>query len=121
MAHVKQVEVVKKPDIDTEVMLLLEAAKKAVAIQQNKNYHNEKTESCKNNGITLLHIFHDEWRDKRQIVESMIINKLHLSKKIGARKCSISKISLSDSKDLRYPSDHLPVFIMLKFKKDYGE
>ena len=37
MAHVKQVEVAKKPDIDTEVMLLLEAAKKAVAIQKNKN------------------------------------------------------------------------------------
>jgi hypothetical protein len=37
VVHVKQVEVVKKPDIDTEVMLLLEAAKKAVAIQQNKN------------------------------------------------------------------------------------
>jgi hypothetical protein len=76
------------------------------AIQQNKNYHNEKTESCKNNGITLLHIFHDEWRDKRQIVESMIINKLHLSKKIGARKCSISKISLSDSKDF-FENNHL--------------
>ena len=28
---------------------------------------------------------------------------------------------LSDSNDLRYPSDHLPVFIMLKLKKDYGE
>ena len=37
VAHVKQVEVAKISDIDTEVMLLLEAAKKAVAIQKNKN------------------------------------------------------------------------------------
>ena len=37
VAHIKQVEVAKISDIDTEVMLLLEAAKKAVAIQKNKN------------------------------------------------------------------------------------
>lgn len=76
------------------------------AVQPDRNYHNKKTEACKNSGISLLHVFHDEWRDKRPIVESIIMNKLCLSKKIGARKCSIVKISSNDSKDF-FENNHL--------------
>lgn len=68
------------------------------AVQKDKNYHNKKTESCREHGISLLHIFQDEWRDKREIVESMIINRLGLSKKVWARKCSIVKIDNKRSK-----------------------
>lgn len=69
------------------------------AVRKNKDYHNKKTELCREHGISLFHVFQDEWRDKRDIVESMIINRLRMSKKIWARKCSIIKIDNKKSKE----------------------
>jgi hypothetical protein len=60
----------------------------------NKNYHSLKTDLCNKNGITLLHVFEDEWRDKKNIVKSIIRNKLGFStKKIYARKTKIKEVS----------------------------
>lgn len=46
--------------------------------------------------INLLHIREDEWLNKRPIIESMIKNKVWLSKKIYARKCKIIDIGQHD-------------------------
>lgn len=35
-------------------------------------YHRDKMRACKEKGIRLLTVFEDEWRDKREIVESKI-------------------------------------------------
>jgi hypothetical protein len=63
---------------------------------KDKNYHLDKTNSCKNIGIDLIHIFSDDWIYKKDIVKSIIKNRLGLTdNKIFARKCNIR---LVDSK-----------------------
>jgi len=63
-------------------------------IFKDKNYHIEKTKLFMNNGISLFHIWEDDWIYKQDIVKSMIINKLGKTpNKIYARKCIIKEIS----------------------------
>jgi very-short-patch-repair endonuclease len=60
--------------------------------EKNFEYHLNKTEMCEKKGVQLLHIFEDEWLNKRDIVESMIKSKLGKSKnRVYARKCDLSK------------------------------
>lgn len=74
--------------------------------RKDRDYHNRKTESCRKEGISLLHVFQDEWRDKREVVESMIINRLGLSKKVWARKCEIAEMSSSESRSF-FEENHI--------------
>lgn len=61
---------------------------------KDKNYHINKTELCEQQGIQLLHVFEDEWINKKEIVKSIINAKLGLTNiKIYARKCEISEIN----------------------------
>jgi hypothetical protein len=65
----------------------------------DKDYHLNKTESCKNKNIKLIHIFEDEWLDKKEIVKSRLRNILGLTKnKIYARNCIIKQVSTKESK-----------------------
>lgn len=66
---------------------------------KDKEYHLSKTDLCNQKGITLIHIFEDEWDDKQEIVKSRIMNKIGLSEKIYARKCQIKDISPNDAKE----------------------
>lgn len=62
-----------------------------------KNYHLNKTEQCLAKDITLLHIWDHEWIFKKDIIKSMILNKLNkTSTKIYARKCIVKEISFVD-------------------------
>lgn len=64
---------------------------------KDKNYHLDKTNYFKEKGIRIIHIWEDDWVNKRPIVESMVINFLGLTNnKIFARKCEV--IELIDSK-----------------------
>lgn len=63
----------------------------------DKNYHLNKTKLCNYQGVELLHIFEDEWMNKKEIVKSIIKSKLNQYEKIiYARKC---KLKLIDSKE----------------------
>lgn len=62
---------------------------------KEKRYHLDKTEMCEAKGITLLHIFENEWRDFKDKWKSVIKTKLGLNSKIHARKC---KLVLIDNK-----------------------
>lgn len=64
------------------------------------NYHYNKWKACRDKGIRLLTIFGDEWLEKREIVESKIINCLNLDNRpsIYARKCSIVNVNKTQSK-----------------------
>jgi len=60
----------------------------------DENYHNNKTLLCLQKNINLFHIFEDEWKDKQQIVKSIITHKLHLTpNKINLKNCNICVIS----------------------------
>ena len=62
---------------------------------KNRNYHLEKTKICEQNNIQLIHIFEDEWKNKKDIVKSKLsylLNKSINNEKIYARKCNIKEI-----------------------------
>jgi len=59
---------------------------------KNSRFHLKKTETAKQNGFELIHIFEDEWIEKQDIVKSIILNKVGLSKKIYARKCELLEL-----------------------------
>lgn len=73
----------------------------------DKNYHYEKTKSCNEKNINLFHVFSDDWRDRKEIVKSMIQNKLGIAQnKIWARKCSVVEIDGKKAKEF-FDSSHL--------------
>ena len=64
-----------------------------------KNYHLEKTRKCEENGIELLHIFDQEWLEKKDIIKSIISTKLGVGEKaIYARSLFIKEIPDSDKR-----------------------
>lgn len=75
----------------------------SAAYQSNVNYHYAKTLTAEQSDVRLFHIFEDEWRDKRDIVESMIRLRLGVPLfKLDARKMSVIKLSHDhDSIELR--------------------
>ena len=63
--------------------------------QKEKRYHIKKTQACAFKGIRLLHVFEDEWRDKPDIVKSIIRAKLDVNmRRLDARKCEIRELPL---------------------------
>ena len=64
----------------------------------DRNRHLFKTELCESKGIHLVHIFENEWLNKRSIVESRIKNLLGVFDKIVyARKCEVKEVPSKDS------------------------
>ena len=65
----------------------------------DKNYHLDKTRLCNNKNVDLLHIFEDEWLNKKEIVKSIIKSKFKIYDNIFyARKCFIKEL---DSKEYK--------------------
>lgn len=64
------------------------------ACGRGKNYHYDKWKMCRDNGIQLITIWEDEWRDKQEIVKSMLAHKLGASqsKRIYARNTTITPL-----------------------------
>jgi len=66
----------------------------------DKDYHINKTIECEKQGIHLIHIFEDEWLNKKDIVKSRLQNILGLTpNKLYARKTVIKEISSEKSKE----------------------
>lgn len=64
--------------------------------KKNKWYHLNKTLKCREKGVKLIHIFEDEYKHKREIVENKIKHILGVQTdlpKIMGRKCKIREIS----------------------------
>jgi hypothetical protein len=65
-----------------------------------RGYHVGKTEEAAKQGINLIHIFEDEWDNKRNIVESLLKVRLNnVLTKVSARKCVIKEVNTSEEKD----------------------
>lgn len=64
-----------------------------------KDRHLEKTKMCHERGARLMHVFTDEWRDKSDIIKSMIRHRLNIqSRKLHARKCVVRNIDEKTAK-----------------------
>lgn len=57
---------------------------------KDKKYHREKTDACNEKDINLIHVFSDDWRDRKDIIKSMIAHAVGRSPNVVyARKCDI--------------------------------
>lgn len=102
---------------------------KSVAIEYNgvywhsskvvpNNYHLTKTRLCCQKGIRLIHIFEDEWKQKREVCKSIISSAFNVYKeRYYARECKISEI---DAKTYRVflSENHISGPVNSKYK--YG-
>ena len=67
---------------------------------KGESYHLDKTNACADKGIRLIHIFEDEWNEKREIVKDRIRSILGIGqKRIFARKCSIMQLDSKTAND----------------------
>jgi hypothetical protein len=74
--------------------------------KNNKKYHLEKMNICKSNNIKLLQFWTSEIDKKLPIIQSIILNKLGISRKIYARKCEIVSVENKIAKQF-YNNNHL--------------
>jgi hypothetical protein len=67
---------------------------------KDKYYHLKKTEECNKKGVSLIHIFEDEYKNKKDIVLSKIrhLIKCDNQPKIHGRKCEVCQITYQESK-----------------------
>jgi hypothetical protein len=82
-----------------------------------ENRHKIKTDECEKQNIELFHIFEDSWVNNKDLIKSMIINKLGLTtNKIYARKTIIKEIK--DIKLIRefLNANHIQGFTPSKIK-----
>lgn len=64
----------------------------------DKNYHLDKQEKAANKGISLIHIWEDDWERKREIVKSRILHLLGKTKeKIHPRKCLLKEVPYKEA------------------------
>lgn len=68
---------------------------------KDKNYHIDKKKLIEDKGYDIINIWEDDWNNniKRDIIISRLKNRLHLNKRIFARKCIIKDVSAKDSKE----------------------
>lgn len=67
-------------------------------LNKDKNYHLDKTLDCERKGITLYHIFEDEWLNKKEVVISMINDIFGKNQTIiEGNKCVLNNISIDEA------------------------
>ena len=74
---------------------------------KNIDYHLNKYLLCKEKNIKLIQIFEDEWYNKKNIVKSILLNKMtKINNKIHGRNCIIKKIDHISASNF-YSENHL--------------
>ena len=77
---------------------------------KHKYYHLEKTKLCNQNGIDLIHVWEDDWRNKSDIIKSILSNRIGIiSNRIYARNCQIKEVS-SDIARIFLDNNHIQGF-----------
>ena len=80
-------------------------------LHREKDYHLQKTIECENKGVQLIHIFEDEWLEKRLIVQSRISQLLGLTKyRLYARKCKLRVLNIQEERTF-FNNNHLQGFV----------
>jgi hypothetical protein len=68
-------------------------------LHKDKKFHLSKTEEAEKNNIKLIHIYEDDWNNKKDIIKSRLLNSLNVIPiKIFGRKCKIREIPEKESK-----------------------
>lgn len=76
-------------------------------IKRDKNYLSNITEEKRKSGLKIFHIFSDELRDKKDVVESMINYRIgKVQNKIFARKCEIKIVEQRKSQNF-FDQNHI--------------
>jgi len=61
---------------------------------KDKEYHYQKWNRCRNRGIKLVTIWEDDWRDKQEIIKSLLRNQLNkVENQIYAKNCHIKVVN----------------------------
>ena len=67
---------------------------------KEKEYHYNKSISCLNKGVQLIHIWEDDWLNKQDILKNLIRGKLGLhTNKLNARYCTVKEIDSKTAKE----------------------
>jgi hypothetical protein len=75
--------------------------------RKDEKYHVFKTDECEKHGIHLFHIWEYDWKTKKELIKSMIKQKLGIcNNKIFARKCVIKEVPIYE-KNLFLDNNHL--------------
>ena len=75
------------------------------------DYHINKTKLCNENGVSLVHIFEDDFDYKQDIIKSIIRNKLGKTIKVYGRKTEIRRISDKNIVKSFLEGNHLQGFV----------
>lgn len=76
-------------------------------IKKDRDYHSFKTQQCLEKGIQLIHIWEDDWRNKKEIWKSRLLQLLGKTQiKISARKCQIKILTKYEKSDF-LKSNHI--------------
>jgi hypothetical protein len=59
---------------------------------KKSEYHKDKSEFFRKEGIQIIHIWEDDWLFKKEIVKSRILNIFKKNNKIPAKKCRVVEI-----------------------------
>lgn len=60
---------------------------------KDRQYHNNKTKVCADNGIQLIHIWDYDWNTKQELIKSRIKAKLGVNRRLYARKTDIKVVN----------------------------
>ncbi len=82
---------------------------------KDKNYHINKFNFVKKLGYQYIQIWENEWIFKKDIVKSIILNKIDKCHQIFARKCEIREIDTSTAK-VFFEKNHIQGFVGGKIK-----
>lgn len=67
---------------------------------KHKNYHLDKTKMSEDVGFRLIHVFEDEWKNKKDIVKNRIIHILGCGDvSVYARKCVVKEVGVDIKND----------------------
>ena len=79
----------------------------SVEMIPDQKHAQKKLEACRAAGVSLFSVFEDEWRDKRNLVESMIRHRLGVPGEVlDARKMLVEEISSSRAREF-FEANHL--------------
>jgi len=82
------------------------------SLKISNDAHLNKTENCETRGIQLLHLFENEWKNKKNIIKSIIRSKLNIiDTKLFARKCEIREIDDNQLVRNFLETNHLQGFV----------